>query len=166
MGRGENTLMRTHRIAASAQISAPPARVYQLLADYREGHPRILPDQFSDLAVERGGRGAGTIIRFRLRLAGRSQLFRAAVGEPEPGRVLTETNLEGRMAITTFTVAPGSQRDTSHVTISTDVAVRRGLVGALQRVLTTAVLRPVYRAELQRLAAFAPKYRGDMAALV
>ena len=53
------------RLHASAErtVPVPAAAVYALLADYRDGHPRILPPAFSDLTVLRGGTGAGTVIR-------------------------------------------------------------------------------------------------------
>ena len=63
--------MTAHRITASARIDAAPKRVYNVIADYCNGHPRILPKQFSDLVVERGGFGAGTVIRFRMRVGAR-----------------------------------------------------------------------------------------------
>jgi hypothetical protein len=49
-------------VVASAHIAAAPAQVYAIIANYREGHPRILPKEFSGLTVEQGGIGAGTII--------------------------------------------------------------------------------------------------------
>lgn len=147
--------MTPHRVAASARIPAAPARVYQVLADYQHGHREILPDRFSDLTVERGGVGAGTIIRFRLRLGGRVQTFRAAITEPDPGRVLAETNLEGKVAVTTFTVTANEegQGESSTVTIATELPVRPGMLGALERFFTTKALQPLYREELRRLAA-------------
>jgi hypothetical protein len=143
-----------HRVTASARIAAAPARVYEVLADYRQGHRHILPKRFSDLTVERGGFGAGTIIRFRLRLGGGRQTFRAAITEPDPGRVLAETNLEGRVAVTTFTVTAEGAGEMSHVTIATELPVRSGMLGAIERFLTTQALQPLYREQLQRLAAF------------
>ena len=92
-----------HIIAVSAIIPARRERVYSLLANYNEGHPRILPKQFSNLVVEQGGIGAGTVIRFEMSLLGRKQTFQAAITEPEPGRVLVETYLENG-AVTTFTI--------------------------------------------------------------
>ena len=77
--------------SAERTVPAPAAAVYALLADYRDGHPSILPPAFSDLTVLRGGTGAGTVIRFALTLAGRKQVIEARVDEPEPGRVLSET---------------------------------------------------------------------------
>jgi hypothetical protein len=143
-----------HRVTASARIAAAPTRVYEVLADYRQGHRHILPKRFSDLTVERGGFGAGTIIRFRLRLGGRRRTFRAAITEPDPGRLLAETNLEGRVAVTTFTVTAEGAGEMSYVTIATELPVRSGMLGAIERFLTTQALQPLYREQLQRLAAF------------
>jgi hypothetical protein len=143
-----------HRIVASARIPAAPRRVYAVLADYRHGHPMILPPRVSDLTVERGGFGAGTIVRFHLRAGGRRQTLRAAITEPDPGRVLAETNLEGKVAVTTFTVAPEGVGEMSTVTIATEMSVRKGVLGAIERFLTTRALQPLYREQLRRLAAF------------
>ena len=66
-------------VSAERTVPAPAAAVYALLADYRAGHPRILPPAFSDLTVLQGGTGAGTVIRFALRLAGRKQEVEARV---------------------------------------------------------------------------------------
>jgi hypothetical protein len=142
----------TYRVAATAHINAAPERVYAIIADYRSGHPRILPDAFSGLTVERGGKGAGTIIRFQMRVLGRTQTFRAAITEPEPGQVLVETYLDSNGAITTFTVNRRADQGASDVTISTELPVRTGLLGAIERFLTTRYLRPLYLRELGLLA--------------
>jgi hypothetical protein len=92
-------------VSAERTVAAPAEAVYALLADYRHGHPSILPPAFSNLTVLRGGTGAGTEIRFAMTLGGRKQLVEASVGEPEPGRVLTETYPD-RGAVTSFTVDP------------------------------------------------------------
>ena len=47
-----------HTISASAIIPARRERLYSLIANYRHGHVRILPWQFSGLVVEQGGNGA------------------------------------------------------------------------------------------------------------
>ena len=53
------------------------------------GHPQILPKPpFVSLEVEKGGIGAGTVIRIAMRVLGRLQTFGAVITEPEPGRVL------------------------------------------------------------------------------
>ena len=152
-----------HLVTASAHINAAPKSVYGIIADYRTGHPRIVPDAFRDLMVERGGVGGGTIIRFKMRVLGRTQSFRAAVTEPEPGRILVETDLDSNGAITTFTVNPGPVSGTSDVTITTELPVRSGPLGAIERFLTTRFLRPLYVKELALLEACAGE-RADQAA--
>lgn len=140
-------------ISASASIPAPPRRAYSIIANYQDEHPRILPPQFSNLVVEKGGIGAGTVIRFNMRVFGRKQSFRAAVTEPEPGRVLVETDLDTNGAVTTFTVDSGTIPGQSQVTISTELTVRGGLLGKIERLLSTRLLHPVYVRELELLAA-------------
>ncbi len=141
-----------HIISASAIIPARRGRVYSLLANYRDGHPRILPKQFSGLVVEEGGIGSGTVIRFQMTLLGKKQNFRAAVTEPEPGRTLVETYLDPAGTITTFTVEAGSAPADSKVTISTELPVRSGIQGSIEKMFATLLLRPIYKKELENLA--------------
>jgi len=139
-------------VSASAIIPARRERVYSLIANYRDGHPRILPKQFSNLVVEQGGVGAGTVIRFQMSVFGKKQTFRAAITEPEPGRVLVETDLDTNGAVTTFTVNPGTAPADSNVTISTELPARSGFLGSIERKLATLLLRPIYVKELENLA--------------
>ena len=99
--------MASYTVEASAHIDAPPEHVYGIIADYHVGHPSILPKAFKNFVVEKGGTGAGTIIRFEVHAFRTVTRFRAIVTEPEPGRVLVETNVEPTESPTTFTVAPG-----------------------------------------------------------
>ena len=141
--------MSTYEASGSRHIAAPPERLYSIIADYRGGHPHILPERFfKGLEVERGGVGAGTVIRFTIKVAGRVQDFRAEIDEPEPGRVLVERNL-GSGETTTFVVrpAPGG----SEVSITTVAPRRPGLGGTIEAWLSTRFLRAVYRLELEML---------------
>ena len=133
-------------------ISAPAAAVYALLADYREGHPRILPPDFSDLTVLRGGTGAGTEIRFALKLAGRKQVVEARVDEPEPGRVLSETYPD-RSAVTRFTVDPAE--DGSRVRIETSWESSRGLAGLIERFVAPRMFQKLYTEALDEIERWA-----------
>jgi len=141
-----------HFVSASAIIPARRERVYSLLTNYRDGHPRFLPKRFSGLVVEEGGIGSGTVIRFQMTLLGKTQNFRAAITEPEPGRVLAETYLDPAGTITTFTVDAGTAPADSSVTISTELPVRSGIQGSIEKVFATLLLRPIYRRELENLA--------------
>ena len=154
--------MKTQQVSASAIINAPASQVYSILADYRDGHPRILPRQyFSSLEVERGGVGAGTVIRFQMRAPGMTRTFLADITEPEPGRVLVESNrVEAdptAQSVTTFTVDPIHGGQHAQVTISTALSVSNWLEG----LFTTMFLRRVYAQELKQIASLAEERRGD-----
>jgi len=138
-------------VTASAHIDAPPDRVYGIIADYHTGHPSILPKPFRNLVIEHGGVGAGTIIRFDVHAYGTVTKCRAIVTEPEPGRVLVETNVEPTESITTFTVVPGANGGTQ-VTFVTESQSRKGIAGALERWMSTRFLRKLYAEELRLLA--------------
>lgn len=155
----ETGATRTHVITATALVAAEPSRVYAVIADYHNRHPHILPKQFSGLVVEKGGVGRGTIIRFQMSVFGRKRTFRAAISEPEPGRVLVETDLDANGAVTTFIVDRDSASGHSRVTISTELAVRKGLAGKIERFLSTRLLRPMYVRELGLLAAYVKQHQ-------
>lgn len=146
--------MAQHRVSASKLIQAPAEQVYRIIADYHDGHPHILPKPpFVSLVVKQGGVGEGTVISFQMRLLGRLQTYRATITEPDPGRVLVETNDSG--VVTTFTVEPRDDGRRAQVTISTDTTVRDGLLGAVEGWLTTRLLRPIYGKELELMDAVA-----------
>ena len=84
--------MGTVQAAAERSIAAPPERVYALIADYREGRPKVLPSSYVDYRVEQGGQGAGTVVAYTLHAARRERAYRLEVSEPEPGRVLRESD--------------------------------------------------------------------------
>lgn len=147
--------MKTQHASASAVINAPSEQVYAILADYHAGHPNILPKQyFSSIEVTRGGVGAGTALRFQMRAGNTTRSFLADVTEPEPGRVLVESNrLETDpdiTSVTTFTVDPNGERQT-HLTIATEMVVSNWLEG----VISTMFLRRVYAQEIKQIAALA-----------
>lgn len=158
--------------AATARIRARPDVLYRLIADYREGHPRILPrPPFVDLVVEAGGVGAGTVILTRMKVMGSTQSFRATVTEPAPGRELVETTDTGY--VTTFRVEPetpaqtqaetnaetngetrghGTDNSICRVTIHTVMVGRSGFAARMEAWMTSRMLLPVYRRELALLA--------------
>ena len=154
--------MRQITVKATAIIEAPPADVYATIADYRQGHPNIIPkENLYDLEVEQGGYGAGTIIRVIARVLGVEQPYYQLVSEPEPGRVLVEQDIDSTQnSATTFTVLPIEQGQKSQVEISTTMNSSPGLKGLFERILVPMVLPPIYRKELKLLEAVAQK-RGN-----
>lgn len=142
------------RAAESAVINARPEMIYTILADYRNEHPRILPQQyFKELEIERGGHGAGTVFRARTRAFGAEVNLHMEVSEPEPGHVLVETDRDAGV-VTTFTVSPVDGGRRAKLEIATEWAAKAGLRGAMERLLNPLITGRMYRAELQQLAAY------------
>jgi hypothetical protein len=144
-------IMSNVSVRVEREVSAPAPVVYRALADYRQHHHRFLPPQFTNYVVEEGGYGAGTVVSFTTTIGGRTQDFRDVVSEPEPGRVLRETDKSGK--VTTFTVEPRGQR--SLVQVESVIPTAGGLRGVIERMLVPRVLAPVIKDELERLDAYA-----------
>src|SRR5687767_10150261 len=136
------------RAMAERLIAGPAEQVYGYIADFRQHHPRFLPRAFSDLHVEQGGYGEGTIITFRLTVGGRTRVYRSAVAEPAPGRVLTETD-RAAGTVTSFTVLP--EGGCSRVRIETSWEGASGIGGFFERLVAPRMLGGLYADELDRL---------------
>jgi uncharacterized protein YndB with AHSA1/START domain len=143
--------MGTIHVAAETTVPAPPDTVYGYLAGLSEHRPHYLSPAFSDFEVEAGGVGGGTVIRFTLSAGGRSRAYRMEVAEPEPGRVLTESDT-GSSLVTTYTVT--AEDGASRVRLATT-----GVGGFFERLFAPRALRGIYVDELARLRAYA----GDQA---
>jgi hypothetical protein len=137
-------------LEATGDVDATAADVYRLIADYQDGHTRIIPPEyFRNLKVLKGGYGEGTEIAFEMIAFGNAYTVSGRVTEPEPGRVLVETYPKTGV-VTKFIVEPTSA-STSRVTISTDMPSRGGIAGWLERMVTPRYLRKVYAEELARI---------------
>jgi hypothetical protein len=82
-------------VNASAErviAAATPEQVYDLLADYAEGRPKVLPEAFADYRVEAGGTGEGTVVTYTLRAAKRERDYRLQCTKAEPARRLEEAD--------------------------------------------------------------------------
>jgi hypothetical protein len=151
--------MSSINVAVSKIIDAPAGRVYPILADYRNHHPHILPkDYFTSLEVEEGGAGEGTVFRSGLKVMGKAQRFRMRVTEPEPGRVIAETDLDKDL-VTKFIVEPRGHGQ-SEVTIDTTFQASPGLKGWLERLTAPGLLRRIYRVELRQIDEYARRNRN------
>jgi hypothetical protein len=142
----------TIHVCAERKVDAPARTVYGYIANMREHHPRFLPPAFSGFEVESGGVGDGTITRFTVTAGGRSRQYRMRVTEPEPGRVLTESD-ENSSLVTTWTVSP--EDGASRVQISTTWEGASGIGGFFERMFAPRAMRGIYADELERLDAYA-----------
>lgn len=144
--------MGTIQVTSEQAVGAPAETVYSYLADMRTHHPRFLPPAFSDFEVESGGVGAGTVIRFAITAGGRTRRYRMQVAEPEPGRVLTESDTASSL-VTTFTVSPHGESSVVRIASSWDGA--GGVGGFFERLFAPPALRGILADELKRLDAYA-----------
>jgi uncharacterized protein YndB with AHSA1/START domain len=133
-------------------IHAPADLVYSYVAGLREHRPHYLASAFSDYEVCAGGVGEGSVVRFRIKAARRSRVYEMRVAEPEPGRVLTETDTRSSL-VTTFTVIPNDA--VSRVKIATTWQGAGGIGGVFERFFAPKALRRVLAEELERLDAYA-----------
>jgi hypothetical protein len=146
--------MPTHKFSVSTKINTSTKAVYSIIADYREAHPKILPNPpFISLKVEKGGLGAGTEMLVQMKMFGKIKSFRAVVTEPEPGKTLVETTDTGY--ITTFSVEPQNNGKSSLVTFTTELVLNSGLLKKIEFWMTSKMLRTVYRKELENLSRLA-----------
>jgi uncharacterized protein YndB with AHSA1/START domain len=143
----------TGKVEASAErtIDAPAGQVYGYLADMHQ-HPRFLPPAFSDFQVEEGGVGAGSVTRFAVTAGGRTRSYRMRVTEPEPGRVLVESDTNSSL-VTTFNVEPRDGKSLVRISTSWDGA--GGMGGFFERTFAPRAMHRIYLDELERLNAYA-----------
>lgn len=152
------------RVEESLLIDAPPELLYAILSDYRVGHPAVLPMRyFTGLVVEKGGQGAGTVVRGGLKIFGKEYTFHQLVSEPQPGRVLLETDIETGQW-TTFTFEPRNGGTHTFLTITSEFPRTPGIAGWLEPWIKPMIIRPIYQEELQQLAAYAQSRKLMMAA--
>jgi hypothetical protein len=149
--RGMTSHPTTYTVAVSAVISAAANACYLAIADYRNGHPHIVPRKwFGPIIVEEGGMGAGTRIRFTMTVLGQTVTLRANVTEPVPGRVLIESYPDTGV-VTTFTVVETAPQQ-CRVTIETRTPRIGGVRAAIERAVTRRLLPRIFSAELAQLA--------------
>ena len=143
--------MRTYHVEASYVIDAPAADLYAVITDYRVGHRAILPKpEFTDMIVEKGGQGAGTVLRVFLTSFGKNYVYHQIASEPEPGRVVKETEIETGQ-YTTFTFDPLNGGKQTRVTIASEFPYE-GIGGFMEKLLAPSFVNRLYLRELRNLA--------------
>ena len=148
--------MATASVQASKQINQPASKIYGAIADYQKHHPNFLPrNYFKKLEIESGGVGAGTIFKADMDVYGNKSTLRMQVTEPQPGRVIQETDLASGL-FTTFTVEPLGAAQ-SKVTITTQWQQPAGLKGWLQSKVQAFFMGRIYKEELDLLTNYLEK---------
>jgi hypothetical protein len=147
-------MSNTIQVEASEVIDARPEDVYALLSDYKVGHPAILPKPyFTGLTVEKGGQGEGTIVITRLKVMGQEFVYRQAITEPEPGRLLVETDTETGQ-FSSFRFEPVNSGKQTHLTIYSEFRAKPGFAGWIEKLMQPMIVGRIYRQELRNIAAY------------
>jgi uncharacterized protein YndB with AHSA1/START domain len=136
-------------VVARREIKADPDAVFDAIADYREVHPRLLPEQFTDYEVREGGDGAGTVLSLKLHAtAKRVRSCLLEITEPAKG-TLVETDRNSTL-VTTWTVAGGP--GASRVTVHSAWEGAGGIGGIFERIFAPRALSGIYDQILANLA--------------
>jgi hypothetical protein len=142
--------MSSIHVQAEKIVAARPQEVYTFLANYREKRPQILTDNFQNYAVEKGGKGAGTIYTYLLRAAKRERNYRMSVTEPVKGKVLMENDTSSSL-VTTWTLESAANNST-RVQVVTEWQGGSGVGGFFEKTFAPVGLRRIYSEMLEKLA--------------
>ncbi|MGK5532625.1 SRPBCC family protein [Streptomyces sp. URMC 129] len=148
-------------VVARRDMAAKPDDVLDAIADYRQTHPRLLPEQFKDYEVREGGDGEGTVLFFRLHATSkRVRECLMDVTEPTDDTVV-ETDRNSTL-VTTWTVVPGEGAEgaRSRVTIRSTWQGAGGIGGVFERIFAPRALAAIYDQVLANLAAEVEKPAG------
>lgn len=136
------------RASSERIINAPVDRVREAVADYTEIRPRILTEEFSDYRVESGGRGAGTVVHWKL-AATRKRTRDCTMRVEQQGDQLVERDTNSSL-VTTWTVAP-TEDGRCTVRVSSTWTGARGVKGFFERRFAPLGLRRIYDGVLAKL---------------
>ena len=103
--------------------------------------------------------GPGTITRFTVTAGGRSRNYRMKVDEPEPGRIITESDTGS--SLVTKTTVTSMHNGVSHVEIATTWQGAGGIGGFFERTFAPRALRAIYEDELKRLDGYRRERKGS-----
>ncbi|MFD7342219.1 SRPBCC family protein [Streptomyces violascens] len=131
-------------------VAADPETVFDTLADYKDGRPKLLPEHFSEYQVREGGDGEGTLVHWKLQATSkRVRDCLLEVAEPTDGQ-LVEKDRNSSM-VTTWTVTPAGE-GRSKVVVSTVWNGAGGIGGFFERTFAPKGLGRIYDAMLAKLA--------------
>lgn len=124
-------------------INAAPENVYAVLSDYKSQRPQMLTPNFLNYTVEKGGKGDGTVVSYRLRAANRERPYEMRVNEPVKGEVITESD-SGSSLVTTWALSPLNGGQQTKVRVSSEWEGSTGVGGFFERTFAPLGLRGIY----------------------
>lgn len=138
---GGRQRMALIRVETSREIAAPPDRIYERLSEYGPGRAAWLPAaNYSEMAVEKGGSGPGTEVRYRLKVGPRQRVYKMQISAPEPGVSVVETDSTSSMVFT-WSVRPAGSR--SRVMVTCQWSGGSGIRGFFERRFAPGGVRSV-----------------------
>lgn len=135
-------------VTARRVVHGPVERVHAALADYQRARRDILTDHYSDYEVKAGGRGAGTLVHWKL-AATEKRVRDQLIEVSESDDALVERDQNSSM-VTTWTVTP-AEAGNSTVEVHTTWRGAGGIGGFFERLFAPAGLRRIHDALLANL---------------
>ncbi|OEU91701.1 polyketide cyclase [Streptomyces abyssalis] len=135
----------THR-----EIAAEPEAVRRALADYSETRPKLLPGHYSEYEVREGGKGAGTVVHWKIQATSKRVRDCLIDVSESAGGDLIESDRNSSM-VTTWNVAPAGEG--ARVTVKTTWKGAGGIGGFFERTFAPKGLARIYDEVLAKLAA-------------
>ncbi|MFI0938342.1 SRPBCC family protein [Streptomyces sp. NPDC021020] len=132
-------------------VAAEPERVYAALADYAGTRGRVLPEQFSEYEVREGGKGAGTLVHWRLQATSK-RVRDCLLDVTAPAeRQLLESDRNSSMTTAWTVTEAGAGR--SKVVATTRWQGAGGIGGFFERTFAPKGLNRIYDEILAKFAA-------------
>jgi hypothetical protein len=125
--------------ASSVLINAAPEAVLVAVADYETVRPKILSSHYSDYQVVQGGRGQGTVVKWRLQ-ATQSRVRDVEAHVDVAGHTVIEKDANSSM-VTNWTVAPAGTGAT--VTTKTSWQGADGVKGFFEKTFAPLGLKKI-----------------------
>lgn len=135
-------------VTAQRVIHGSVEQVRTALADYQSTRPKILTEHYSDYELKAGGRGAGTLVHWKL-AATEKRVRDQLVEVTEADGALVEKDQNSSM-VTTWTVTPADEGH-STVEVHTTWNGAGGIGGFFERTFAPGGLRKIYDGVLDKL---------------
>jgi hypothetical protein len=129
-------------------LTASPERVLEALSDYHGARSRMLTEHYSEYEVREGGRGEGTVVRWKL--AATSKRVRdclMSVSAPDKN-TLVEQDANSTM-VNTWTVSSAGAG--TRVRVTTTWSGASGIGGFFERTFAPRGLQRIYDEQLAKL---------------